>query len=186
MSKLGIGTSLLCAMLVAEARADVVQTFERPGHITEASVVVDATPAEAYALVTDYANWPTIFSDVKSVTVEGGGRENARVRFKSKALGTTVTVQFANDPNKAVRFKGIEGPPGGRAHGEYLFTPIDGGKRTLVTASFYMDLVGPTSWVVRGGKVASMRQAKLRSDLGDAANRLGTPNPEPKLPPGPG
>lgn len=177
MLKLGLGTSLLCAMIATEARADAIQTFERPGHITEASVVIDATPEEAYALVTDYANWPRIFSDIKSVSVEGGGRENARVRFKSKALGTTVTVQFANEPGKAIRFKGIKGPPGGRAHGEYLLTPVDGGKRTLVTASLYVDLVGPTSWVVRGSKVPKMRDAKLRADLGDAADHFAAPPP---------
>lgn len=182
MLKLGIGTSLLCAMVAAEARADVVQTFERPGHITEASIVIDAPPEQVYAFVTDYASWTKNFSDIKDVSVEGGGRDDARVRFKSKALGVTVTVQFANEPNKAIRFKGIKGPPGGRSSGEYLLTPVDGGKRTHVTASLYMDVFGPTKFVIRGDKLAAMRDAKLRADLGDAARHFGT-STEPVLPP---
>jgi hypothetical protein len=186
MLKLGIGTSLLCAMVATNVRADVVQTFERPGHITEASIVIDAPPEDVYAFVTDYRNWTKNFSDVKDVTVEGGGRDNARVRFKSKALGVTVTVQFANEPNKAIRFKGIKGPPGGRSSGEYLLTPIDGGKRTQVTASLYMDVFGPTKFVIRSDKLTGMRDAKLRADLVDVARHFGASTEPAKLPPAPG
>src|SRR5690606_24342015 len=100
---------------------------------TEASVIVDATPHEIYVLVTDYASWPRVFSDVLSVKVEAGGRENARVRFRSRVFDSTVAVRFENVPDHSITFVGVKGPPGSEARGSYVLTPIGDGSRTLVT-----------------------------------------------------
>ena len=62
---------------------------------------------------------------------------------------------------------GVEGPPGGRARGRYVLTPIDGGKRTQVTAELYLDVVGAPGVFVRNSKIRDMRQAKLRADIQD-------------------
>jgi uncharacterized membrane protein len=158
----------------AEARADGVAIAEKPGHITEATVVVDATPAEIYALVTDYAQWRSVLSDVTSVTVTSGARRNARVLFRSRALAHEVTVVFDNVANDTIRFKGVDGPPGGRASGTYVLRPIDGGRRTQVTARLYLDVVGVPGMFVRDSTLRSMRQAKLRADLMDVAHRFAT------------
>lgn len=142
---------------------------EMPGHTTEATLEVDAPPAVVYALVTDYARWPQLLGDVRSVKVERGGPRDARVRFRSEVLDHTVTVQFDNDPGRAIKFVGVEGPPGGRARGSYVLEPIDNGHRTRVHASFYLDVVGAAGVFVSDSKLRHMREAKLRADLTDVA-----------------
>jgi hypothetical protein len=173
MKELGFGVSVVVAVLAADAHADV-ELSERPGHVTEARVIVDATPAEVYALVTSYASWPSFLSDVTSVRVESGEREHARVQFRSRALGHTVTVVFTNDPDRAISFRGVAGPPGGRAHGRYVLNPIDGGKRTEIIARFYMDVVGAPGLFVRDSTVTNMRRNKLRADMADTARYIET------------
>jgi uncharacterized membrane protein len=145
---------------------------EVPGHTTEATVVVDAPPAQVYALVTDYAHWPQLLGDVHSVKVERGGARDARVRFRSEILDNTVTVQFDNDPGRVIKFVGVEGPPGGRSRGTYVLEPIDDGHRTRVKASFYLDVVGVAGVFVTDSKLRHMREAKLRADLQDVVSAL--------------
>jgi hypothetical protein len=172
--KLGIGASLVMSLVAAEARADTVQLAERPHHVTEARIVVDATPQQIYELVTSYASWPRVFSDIRSVHVDSGGREDAEVTFRSRSLrDQRVTVKFANEPGRAIRFRGIKGPPGGSAEGEYVMTPIDGGARTVVDAKLYMDVSGLPGLFVRDSTVRDMRRAKLQADLADIAAHFG-------------
>lgn len=166
MWKLGLGTLLLIA---TQADAAVVQLAELPDHVTEGRVVIDATPDEVYKLVTDYARWPAILSDIRSVHVERGGPHDARVEFRSNAIGRSVTVQFENEPGHSISFRGVEGPPGGRASGHYALIALDDGKRTLVVARLYMDIVGAPSLFVRDKTVREMRRAKLEADLTDIA-----------------
>jgi len=176
MRDLGICATLVLAAVAGDARAQpqTIALVERPDHVTEGRIVIDAPPSEVYALVTDYANWRAVFSDITKVDVESGGRDDARVRFRSRALGHTVTVVFANAPDRKVSFRGVEGPPGGRARGEYTFEPIDGGKRTQVTAQLYMDVKGAPSWFVSGSKIRTMRRDKLSADFNDAAKYFAT------------
>lgn len=129
-------------------------------------MIVDATPDQIYDLVTDYANWRSVLSDIESVAVVGGDREHAQVRFKSRALQHEVTVQFDNVPGHQIRFQGIKGPPGGRASGLFQLDPIDE-RHTKVTAKLYMDVVGIPSLFVRSSTIRGMREQKLRSDMTD-------------------
>jgi carbon monoxide dehydrogenase subunit G len=165
-------SGLFVSVVAAQADAGPISLVERPGHITEATVTVDASPAEVYSLVTDYANWRQIFTDVESVSVKSGDREGAEVRFKSRTIDYTVTVKFDNVPNQAIRFRGIKGPPGGKARGEYILTPLDGGARTQVTARFFLDVDGPAALFVREKKLRGIRRAKLTADLTDAQRQL--------------
>lgn len=152
--------------VTAEAHAEQISLTERGGHITSASIVVDATPAEIYALVTDYANWRSAFSDIESVEVKSGGRENAVVEFRSRALDNKVTVQFENTRDHVIAFRGIKGPPGGRAYGSYTLVPLPGGK-TRVDAMLFMDVTGVPGVFFGESKIRPLRQAKLRADMTD-------------------
>ena len=167
MWKLGLAGTVLAVS--THAYAEDLQLVEKPHHVTEARIVIDATPDEVYELVTTYHQWRWYFSDIRAVSVEDGDRDHARVRFKSNTLGRTVTVQFDNEPGRSISFRGVEGPPGGRASGEYDLVPIDNGKRTQVTARLYMDVVGAPGLFVRDKQIREMRQAKLRADLNDIA-----------------
>lgn len=168
------GAVTLVAITVAAPSADAQTISIREGgsHETEASVIVDATPHEIYELVTDYANWRYVFSDVLWVKLESGGREDGRVRFKSKTLDTTVTVQFKNVADQSITFVGVKGPPGGKAHGSYVFTPVGDGSQTLVTARLYLDVDGIGALFVREKRLRSMRRAKLAADLRDTVTVL--------------
>ena len=137
-----------------------------------AGTSVGGSRTRVYVLVTDYKNWRNVFSDVLTVSVKEGTAEDAKVRFKSRALEHTVTVQFDNVPDQLIRFVGIDGPPGGKARGEYLLTPIGDGSRTLVTARLFMDVDGPAALFVREKRLREMRRAKLSADLRDAAAEL--------------
>ena len=154
------------------ARAERITLVERPDHTTEATVDVDAPPDEVYALVTDYASWTRVLSDVSDVSIRSGGRDNASVHFRSRALAHAVTIVFANEPGRRISFRGIEGPPGGRASGAYTLTPIDGGRRTHVVATLYLDVVGVASVFVRDKKLRAMREAKLTADLDDVVRHF--------------
>jgi len=159
------------SVLASIALASQLTLSEKPGHITEAVVTVDASPAEIYAYVTSYENWPLMFSDIAWATLKSGGTVDARVRFHSRALGQTVTVAFNNIPDRLIRFRGIDGPPGGRAAGTYELEPLQDG-RTLVVARLYMDVVGVSSVFVSDAKIRKMRTQKLRADMTDVINHF--------------
>jgi len=157
-----------------QARADQLVMREKPGHVTEASVTVDASPSAIYAFVTDYSNWTSVFSDVTSVEVKSGGRRDAKVRFRSKSLAHTVTVAFDNVTDQLISFRGIDGPPGGRATGSFVLTPVDGGRRTHVKGRLYMDVVGVPGLFVSDSEIVMMRVGKLRADMTDVMNAFPT------------
>ncbi|HTR54470.1 MAG TPA: SRPBCC family protein [Kofleriaceae bacterium] len=157
---------------VAEARADPVVLSELPNHVTAGSVTIDAPPAEVYREVTEYARWPRLFGDVEWVRVESGGPRDAKLWFHSRIFGHDFELKFDNDPGRAIRFLGVGGPPGAHAHGEYVFQPIDGGKRTRVDANLYVDVSGFASILMRPSRVTAMRRDKLRSDLADTAHHF--------------
>lgn len=165
--RLQLVAGLVTIAVAGDARGDQLVLTEKPGHVTEAVITLDASPSEIFALVTEYANWKSILSDVTSVQVKSGGRRDAKVRFHSKALGHTVTVAFDNVTDRLVRFRGIDGPPGGRASGSFELTPIDGGRRTRVVGRLYMDVVGVPGVFISDSKIKSMRVTKLRTDMTD-------------------
>ncbi len=153
------------------AGAEILALGEKPGHVTEASVIVDAPPAKVYQLATDYGRWPELLSDVRSVKVDGGHRD-ATVRFRSTALGHEVAVKFDNVENQVIQFDSVDAPPGARASGTYVLEPLDGGTRTRLTATLYLDVGGVVGLLVTDRSLRAMRQAKLRADLEDVEARF--------------
>jgi len=154
------------------AAAQEATLTELGGAKTQGIIEVDASPTRVYAVMTGYANWPHVLTDVKSAAVKAGGREDAKVRFDSRAMKHAVTVQFDNDADVALRFRMVDGPRGARATGEYLVVSLDGGRRTRITATLYMNVVGVVGWLVRDKTIRKMRQQKLRTDLEDVARYL--------------
>lgn len=145
---------------------------ERPHHSSQGTITIDAPPAEVYAAMTDYALWPRFLTDVEWTKVQGGGRRDGRIRMLTHSLGHEVTIQFDNIDNQAVRFKLVDGPPGARANGQYVLVPLDGGQRTRVDATLYMNVVGAPGLLISDSKIKRLRQAKLRGDLADGAREI--------------
>ncbi|MGE0866939.1 MAG: SRPBCC family protein [Kofleriaceae bacterium] len=169
--------SIAAVAFVSHAHAGPL--IERPGHVTEAEMIIEAPPAEVYRLVTDYERWPAVLTDVVDVQLVRGGARDGRVRFGSRAFGREVTVLFDNVPDKLIRFRGVKGPPGGRARGEYRLTPVpgSGGTRTHVLARLYLDVVGLPGLFVRDSTIRAMRRHKLDRDLTDVARWFALRNP---------
>lgn len=157
------------AARAAHAAAEEATLTELGGAKTQGVIEVDASPARVYALVTDYDNWPNVLTDIKRVDVKSGGREDAKVWFDSRAMKHGVTVLFDNEKDAVIRFRLVDGPRGARATGEYVLEGVDGGKRTKITATLYMNVVGVVGWLVRDKTIRKMRQRKLRTDLEDVA-----------------
>ena len=154
--------------IAASAHAEPVVVTEQPDHTTQATITVDASPEEVYRVATDYAHWPTVLGDVTALTIQRGGRRDARVKFRSKALGNVVSIQCDNEPDRAIKFRGVDGPPGSHAAGEYRLEPIADG-RTRITATFKLHASGIARLFIKGSTVDRMRRAKVESDLGDLA-----------------
>ncbi|HEY1555863.1 MAG TPA: SRPBCC family protein [Kofleriaceae bacterium] len=155
--------------------ADDVTIADEAHHVTSGTVTLDASPAEVYRAVTDYAHWRALLGDVLSVRVERGGPRDAKVWFRSRILGHEFALQFDNVADREIRFRAVEGPPGAHATGDYVLEPIDGGKRTRVTAHLYIDVSGVASIVYRDAKVRRMRRDKLEADLADTARHFEHP-----------
>ncbi len=154
------------------ANADPVEITERGDHVTEAEVVVDASAAQIYELITDYSRWPRALSDIQSVIVEEGGRRDARVKFTSRALEHTLTVRFDNVVDREVRFRSDDDRFRGRASGEYLLEPVDG-RHTRVRARLYLDVADVQGADANEPLARRMREDKLRADMTDVARSFG-------------
>ncbi|HVK72447.1 MAG TPA: SRPBCC family protein [Kofleriaceae bacterium] len=143
-------------------------TKELGGHRTRAEIIVDASPQEVYEVITSYADWDELLGDVASCKVKSGGRENATVQVRSRALGRKLTVTFDNIPDRLIRFRLTDGPRGARVHGSYRITPVGDG-RSRITATLYLDVVGAAGLFVDESDTRPMRQRKLRGELTDLA-----------------
>jgi hypothetical protein len=172
MTSFGVVGVMMTFALAADAAGEGISLTEKPGHTTVASVVVNAPPAQVYAAATDYARWPQLLHDIKWTKLEGGGPNDARVRFRSTTLEHEIAVKFDNVPGRSIRFRGVDAPPGARATGDYELVPIDGGAHTRIDATLYLDVVGAPGLFVRDSTTRRMRQNKLRADLGDVAARF--------------
>lgn len=159
----------ILSTLATPAEAQSIALRELGEHRTEAVVELDAPPGRVYDLLSDYQAWRTIFRDIVALDVLSGGRDDAKVRMKSRVLGQTVTVQFRNTPGVVTRFVLVDGPPGARGNGTIELTPLAGGSRTRVRAVLFMDAVGFPGLFMTEGRLRKMRQAKLRGDLEDLA-----------------
>lgn len=153
---------------VEEVAAAGAELWEVDRTTSAGRISIPASPERIYEIATDYADWRSVFSDVLAVEVIESGREDALVRFKSKALEHTTTIRFGNTPNAIVAFTLVEGPPGAVSTGRYVLTPAGDGTTTL-SAELYMEVTGLSGLFISDARVRKMRRAKLRADLEDLA-----------------
>ncbi len=158
-----VAATVLVLAIGPRAHAGIAILSELPDRTTRGTLTIDAPPAAVYQLVTDYARWPAVLSDVASVRIESGDRARAHVRFHSRVSDDTGMLVFDNIPDRLIRFRGEQ------TTGLYRLTPIDGGTRTQVTADLHVEVGGIAGWFVSDAKLRSLRRKKLQIDLDDVA-----------------
>jgi polyketide cyclase/dehydrase/lipid transport protein len=155
----------------ASAGGPTVRVWDVQANVAEAVVDVHASPDAIYRVVTNYAQWPGLFSDVRKVSVLSGGPRDATVRFESQTLERQVTVRFDNGPD-SVRFQLVDGPPGVKSTGKFVVEPGQDPSWTRIRGSLFMDASFPASMFVSAKKLAWMRHTKLSRDLEDLRKRF--------------
>lgn len=114
-------------------------------------VVVPAAPADVYAAVSNYAKWPYIFREVKSVKVVF--REGSRTVVKvTPWKGTSQTLDAHTDEQQ--RTIRIEERGARKAQATLSFHEADGARSTLVSARLH------------GAKAGDKQQSCDTFDLG--------------------
>jgi hypothetical protein len=134
------------------------------GHTSSGEVSLGAPPAEVFAAATDFARWPALLADVEAAEVLAVRDGHTRVRYRSRALARTLTVDVTTEPSRAIRFALVDGPPGARARGEFLLAR-EGEDGTRVTATLRVEVTGAARWLVDPARVRAGRSTKLASDL---------------------
>lgn len=121
-------------------------------HATQRTII-DATPDECFAVVTDFERYPEWATDVKQVTVErrdDDGR-GGDVLYRAAAMGrsTTYTLRYYYGSNPLrVAWKLVEGDLTRKLDGEYEFVPVEG-DRTEVVYHLEADLAVPMPGFVK-------------------------------------
>lgn len=137
-------------------------------------MIVDATPARCYAVVTDFERYPEWVAAIKSVRVdlrddEGRGQ---RVTFRGGGFGRAVSYTLAYDYGAApakLSWRQVAGDLTSRIDGTYIFEPI--GDRTDVTYHLAVDLKLPIPVFIKRraeGLIihAALRELKARAESG--------------------
>ena len=105
--------------------------------VSSSRVVAGATPGELFAIVTDFASYPRLFSDVKStrtVSVEGNRH---RVEFRLEmVVPIRYVLDLLTDPEKAtVDWTYVEGEVVTGSEGGWRFVAVPEGTRMEYRAS---------------------------------------------------
>jgi hypothetical protein len=145
--------------------APEIHVYESRDHssITEGDTVVAADPDDAYRAASDYAQWSSIFSDIRDVKITELRGSDARVTFVHTD-GNRDNLHFRNQP--AARMVWFE-DTGGRAEvwAEIVFVPGTVAGTTMLHTRLYADVHGFASLFVSDSKLRNLRQQRVRDYL---------------------
>ena len=143
-------------------------------HVTNGRVVLAVEPKDAYALLRDFANWPSVFPDVLRVSVTSQHGEDALVTM----IGPNDhhdNLHFHNRPEaNTIWFEDTGGAA--KVELEIALDPGPTPGTTLARGRIYADVQGVASLVVSDAKVRNMSTAKLVADLGAMRSYFAKPS----------
>jgi uncharacterized membrane protein len=131
-------------------------------------MVVDASPARTWEVLTDFPGYPRWAHDVKSVDVverdaEGRG---SLVRFRAAAMGrsTSYTLRYDYDgAPEVLAWELVEGDITRKLDGSYRLQPVGGdAERTEVVYDLTVELVVPLPGFVKRRAESRIVHAALR------------------------
>ncbi len=129
------------------------------------SIVVGAPPEAVYAIVLDFAHYPSWAADLKEVTVLDADADGTahQVRYRAAAFGRSTTYVLAYDYSDAPRKLAWEQASGditARIDGQYIFEPQ--GEGTKVTYHLEVDLKFPLPGFIKQRAAARIVSTALR------------------------
>ena len=130
-------------------------------------ILVNATPADCFAIVVDFEQYPQWATDVKEVEVlrRDDNGYGGLVAFRAAAMGrsTTYTLKYFYGSNPLrVAWRLVEGDQVGRIDGEYELAPsTDDDAKTLLTYSLSVELAVPVPGFVKRRAASRIMQTAL-------------------------
>jgi ribosome-associated toxin RatA of RatAB toxin-antitoxin module len=99
--------------------------------VRKSQLVPGATPAELYAIVTDFAAYPRLFKEIKSAVVLARDGQRHRVEFRAEAVvAVRYVLDLRCDPGAhTVDWSYVEGEVVTDSVGAWRFVPEAGGTR---------------------------------------------------------
>jgi hypothetical protein len=158
----------LATLLVATSAAAAppgVTVFESPmhPHTTEGDVTIEADPAVAFATTTDYAHWPSIFTDlvIATITRQDGADADVVVRHRD---GSADHLRFHKSPgSRTLRFEQVDGDA--QLWAELSFTAGQRANTTRIHTLLHAEASGVAGWFTSDGALRALRQQAVRDDL---------------------
>jgi ribosome-associated toxin RatA of RatAB toxin-antitoxin module len=137
-------------------------------------MVVGASPEQTWQVLTDFDQYPTWATDLKSAEVVARDDEDRalEVAFRAAAMGRSTSYRLRYDYSQApdvLAWKLVEGDITRKLDGSYELAPVDGEPdRTQVTYHLEVDLLVPLPGFVKRraeGRIVSTALRSLRSHL---------------------
>jgi uncharacterized protein YndB with AHSA1/START domain len=131
-------------------------------------MVIDASPARVWEVLTDFDGYPTWTHDLKAVTVvasddEGRARD---VAFRAAAMGRSTNYTLRYDYGKApnvLAWELVEGDITRKLDGSYELLPVEGDPgRTEVVYHLEVELAVPLPGFVKRRAESRITSAALR------------------------
>ena len=137
-------------------------------------MVVGASPQRTWDVLTDFDDYPTWATDLKSADVVARDDEGRalEVAFRAAAMGRSTSYRLRYDYSEApdvLAWRLVEGDITRKLDGSYELAPVDGEPdRTQVTYHLEVDLLVPLPGFVKRraeGRIVSTALRSLRSHL---------------------
>jgi uncharacterized membrane protein len=132
-------------------------------------MVVGASPEQTWQVLTDFDQYPTWATDLKSAEVVARDDEDRalEVAFRAAAMGRSTSYRLRYDYSQApevLAWKLVEGDITRKLDGSYVLAPVDGDAgSTLVTYHLEVDLLVPLPGFVKRRAESRIVSAALRS-----------------------
>jgi ribosome-associated toxin RatA of RatAB toxin-antitoxin module len=132
-------------------------------------MVVSASPERTWEVLTDFDDYPTWATDLKSAAVVARDAEGRalEVAFRAAAMGRSTSYRLRYDYSEAPRvlaWKLVEGDITRKLDGSYELAPVDGDPgKTQVTYHLEVDLLVPLPGFVKRRAEARIISTALRS-----------------------
>ncbi len=132
-------------------------------------MVVGASPEQTWLVLTDFDQYPTWATDLKSAEVVARDYEDRalEVAFRAAAMGRSTSYRLRYDYSQApevLAWKLVEGDITRKLDGSYVLAPVDGDAgSTLVTYHLEVDLLVPLPGFVKRRAESRIVSTALRS-----------------------